>query len=58
MTTLIAAGLTLFLFSLVVGMLERTHRREDFLPHVPMGADPTQDPDLYRVLHDLAAHRD
>ena len=55
MSTFIAANLTLFLFALVVGLLERTHRHGSGVPHAPLGGDA--DHDLQRVLHDLDVHR-
>jgi hypothetical protein len=55
MTTYIAASLTLFLVAIIAGLLERTHRREAGMPHAPLGADPSADTDLQRVLHDLGA---
>jgi hypothetical protein len=55
MTTFIAANLTLLFFSLIVGLLERTHRRYSQQPHAPMGADSSSDTDLQRVLHDIDA---
>jgi hypothetical protein len=55
MTTFIAANLTLFLFALVVGLIERTHRHSAQQPHLPLGADVAHDADFQRVLHDLDA---
>ncbi len=57
MTTFIAANLTLFFFALIAGLMERAHRRYTQQPHVPFGAEPTQDTDLQRVLHDIDSHR-
>ena len=56
MTTFLAANLTLLLFTVIVGVLQCTHRHEAGMPHAPLGADPERDADLSRVLHDLAVH--
>jgi hypothetical protein len=55
MTTFIAANLTLLFFALLVGLLERAHRHYAQQPHLPLGADATNDADFQRVLHDLDA---
>jgi hypothetical protein len=57
MSTFIAANLTLFLFALVVGLMERTHRHATGAPHAHPGEDTSHDADLQRVLHDLDVHR-
>jgi hypothetical protein len=55
MTTFIAANLTLAFFVIIVGLLERAHRHYARRPHLPFGADTTNDADYQRVLHDLDA---
>jgi hypothetical protein len=57
MSTFIAANLTLFLFAMIVGLLERAHRHASGVPHEPRGGDTDHDADLQRVLHDLDVHR-
>ena len=58
MSTYIAATLTLFLLAVVVGLLQRhAEPRHTGAPHLPFGADSTQDADLRRVLHDLDGRR-
>jgi len=58
MTTFIAANLSLLFFAVIVGLIERAHRRLSGSPHAPLGADYSHDADLQRVLHDLdVAHR-
>jgi len=42
-------------FALIVGLLERAHRHYAQQPHLPLGADATNDADFQRVLHDLDA---
>jgi hypothetical protein len=58
MTTFIAANLSLAFFALIVGLIERAHRRVSSRgPRVPLGADYSHDADLQRVLHDLDVAR-
>jgi hypothetical protein len=57
MTTFIAINITLAVFAIVAGLLERAHRRYNRTPHLPFGADTVHEADFQRVLHDLDVHR-